>query len=500
MKKPGRSLRAQIAGSFIGLLLLALLMIVAINGFFLEKYYISRKADALKIAFEILKKYETASSAEEISQEWLSESSKQNLSWVIVSEEQEWKIIAGYGFKNDINVMSGRLFGYTHNLETSEDVDKRFELLEKNDDCIIQKSKESVMGVEYMEIWGVFPRGAYCMVRTPLESIQESAAISNSFYFFVGVGIIALSGLCIWLITNRITKPISELADLSLRMANLDFEARYKSSINNEIDVLGQNFNKMSKELENTISELKTANAELQKDIENKIRMDEQRREFLGNVSHELKTPIALIQGYAEGLKENIFDDDAESQEFYCDVIIDEAAKMNKLVRSLLTLNQLESGQDAVEMSRFNLVELIQGVIQKSSIMIQQSEAKVFFDEKEPVYVWADEFKIEEVITNYFTNALNHLDGDREIEIKLERGSVLKVSVFNTGSPIPEADIPNLWNKFYKVDKAHTREYGGSGIGLSIVKAVMDSHGQSCGVTNYENGVSFWFTLDIEKH
>ena len=220
------------------------------------------------------------------------------------------------------------------------------------------------------------------------------------------------------------------------------------------------------------------------------------RQEFLNNVSHELKTPIALVQGYAEGLKENI-SDDPESREFYCDVIMDEAAKMNKLVKNLLTLNQLESGRDEVTMERFDIVSLVRGVLQSMDIMIQQKEAKVNFEASDPVYVWADEFKIEEVVTNYTSNALNHLNGEKEIEIRvLPEDDRVRVTVFNTGTPIPEEDIPKLWNKFYKVDKARTREYGGSGIGLSIVKAIMESLHQQYGVQNYDNGVEFWFTLD----
>ena len=144
-------------------------------------------------------------------------------------------------------------------------------------------------------------------------------------------------------------------------MSDLDFDARYQSCAGNEIDVLGDNFNKMSRKLESTISELKSVNNKLQKDIEDKIKIDEMRKEFLDNVSHELKTPIALIQGYAEGLNENI-SDDPESREFYCEVIMDEAAKMNKLVKNLLTLNQLESGKDAPVMERFDIISLIRGV------------------------------------------------------------------------------------------------------------------------------------------
>ena len=118
----------------------------------------------------------------------------------------------------------------------------------------------------------------------------------------------------------------------------------------------------------------------------------------------------------------------------------------------------------------------------------------------EPLYVWGDEFKIEEVVTNYFNNALNHAEGDKKVIIRAERNEEeVRVTVFNTGRPIPEADIPNLWTKFFKVDKARTREYGGSGIGLSIVKAIMDSHHKKYGVRNLENGVEFWFTLDCSR-
>ncbi|HRL47070.1 MAG TPA: HAMP domain-containing sensor histidine kinase, partial [Blautia wexlerae] len=311
--------------------------------------------------------------------------------------------------------------------------------------------------------------------------------------------IIVVSGIVILVMTNRITRPISELTKLSEKMSDLDFDARYQSRAGNEIDVLGDNFNKMSRKLESTISELKSANNKLQKDIEDKIKIDEMRKEFLDNVSHELKTPIALIQGYAEGLNENI-SDDPESREFYCEVIMDEASKMNKLVKNLLTLNQLESGKDAPVMERFDIVSLIRGVLGSMHIMIEQKEATVIFEETEPVYVWADEFKIEEVVTNYTSNALNHLDGERKVEIKvLQEEDCVKVTVFNTGTPIPEEDIPNLWNKFYKVDKARTREYGGSGIGLSIVKAIIESMNQKYGVCNYDNGVEFWFTLDCRQ-
>ena len=506
--KKFHSLKHQISVLFIGLLLLSIFSITLINGLFLEKYYVSKKVEALEEAKVLLSQmnlddileYDTDSGEDtkeakaEIPDEIEWNSSRNNLTWIIVNEEN-----SGYyywGENNMAKMLRSKLFGYVNDLDKDME---RSRILKQTDTCTMWQVHDRFAGMEYVECWGQFDNGYYFLIRSPLESIKESAAISNSFYFVVGAIIVVISGLIILVVTSRITRPISELTKLSEKMSDLDFEARYQSWAGNEIDVLGDNFNKMSRKLESTISELKSANNKLQKDIEDKIKIDEMRKEFLDNVSHELKTPIALIQGYAEGLNENI-SDDPESREFYCEVIMDEASKMNKLVKNLLTLNQLESGKDAPLMERFDIVSLIKGVIGSMHIMIEQKEATVIFEETEPVYVWADEFKTEEVVTNYTSNALNHLDGERKVEIKVFReGDCVKVTVFNTGTPIPEEDIPNLWNKFYKVDKARTREYGGSGIGLSIVMAIVKGMNQKYGVCNYDNGVEFWFTLDCRQ-
>lgn len=215
------------------------------------------------------------------------------------------------------------------------------------------------------------------------------------FLAYVGIAATIASGIIIWIVTKKVTDPILELARISERMTHLDFDARYQGKSFNETAILGNHINQLADTLEATISELKTANNVLQKDIEKKNEVDEMRKEFLSNVSHELKTPIALIQGYAEGLKEGINDDDEESRNFYCDVIIDESGKMNNMVKKLLTLNQLEFGNDVVSMERFDIVTLIRNYIQSADILIKQNEAAVRFEKEEPVYVWGDEFKMK---------------------------------------------------------------------------------------------------------
>lgn len=373
----------------------------------------------------------------------------------------------------------------------------KMEVLYSNKQYQLLKKTDTRLDSEYLVLVGVLENGDMVLMRTAVESIRESAAISNRFLLFAGAAAIVASILVAFFTTRHITKPLQQLTDISKRMVDLDFNAKYESDQSNsyEVEELGNHINRLSENLERTISELKTANVELQDDIEKKIQIDEMRKEFLSNVSHELKTPLALIQGYAEGLQECI-NDDAESREFYCEVIIDEADKMNRMVKKLLTLNQLEFGNDQVIMERFDMTELIRGVANSTRILMEQKGIRLELENSEEAWVWGDEFKVEEVITNYMSNAINHADGEKMIRVFYTRSEdKLRVSVFNTGQPIPEEDIEKIWVKFYKVDKARTREYGGSGIGLSIVKAIMDSFHQRCGVINHEDGVEFWMEL-----
>lgn len=374
-------------------------------------------------------------------------------------------------------------------------------ILYQNDAYAIQQITDNRMQSEYLVLYGELCDGSYVYMRTALESIREAAAITNRFFIEMGGVAVLLCVLVIVIASKSISKPIRELSRISNEMKELKFEAQYKPArhTTREVDELGNNMNELSAALEYTISELKAANNELQGDIRKKEEIDEMRKEFLSNVSHELKTPLALIQGYAEGLKEGI-NDDPKDTEYYCDVIIDEADKMNNMVKKLLTLNQLEFGHEVIEMTRFNVTELIQGLLQSSALLADQAQITMTLETDEPAYVWGDEFKVEEVISNYLSNAIHYAAGEKQIRIfYTKRENVLRISVFNTGNPIPEQDLDKIWIKFYKVDKARTREYGGSGIGLSIVKAIMDSFHRECGVINHEDGVEFWLELECDN-
>lgn len=476
---------------FIGLISCVLLAFFVINMNFLEPYYISNKKT------EFVKMYDTLNEAmirgtistKEQAEELWHIAEKNNLSYLIV-DEMNSQVFTNV---HDMDMLERQLAGYLLN-----QAQKDSKILDSTDEYQLTRSRNPWNKEEYIEMWGTFEDGSRFLIRSPIESIRESAEISNRFLVIIGSFMVVICAVLIWYFSKKLTDPILELAALSERMANLDFEAKYTSGGKNEIGNLGDNFNKMSEKLESTISELKSANNKLLKDIEQKEKLEQMRNDFLGNVSHELKTPIALIQGYAEGLKEGV-NADAQSREFYCDVIMDEASKMNQMVRNLLTLNQLEFGNEEVEFERFDLTAVIRGILQSMEILAQQDEIQVIFRQEEPVYVWADEFKVEQVVRNYVSNAFHHAGLEKVIEVRMKKqDEKARVTVFNTGAPIPEEDIEHIWDKFYKVDKAHTREYGGNGIGLSIVKAIMESFHRKYGVNNYDNGVEFWFELDVK--
>lgn len=481
------SIRRQFSLIFIGLMAGTVLLCWFLDNIFLGQYYISSRKRIIRNAYNTIRlaANDDTYSTENFSKELDRICSMYNIRVCVMDANSQTKYVSFNGGLELEEQLLGYIFGFYSGT---------VEVLEEGDDYVIQRLQ---LGEEdFLEMYGRLSTGISFILRTPMESIKISARIANRFFAYVGITGTLAGGIIMWFVTRRMTRPILQLNAISEQMVHLNFEAKYKGKAGNELDLLGENINKLSRSLEKSISELKTANNELQKDIERKEAIDEMRKEFLANVSHELKTPIALIQGYAEGLREGI-NDDSESRNFYCEVIMDEAAKMNNMVKKLLTLNQLEFGNDVVAMERFDVTALIRNYIQSAGILTRQNEIQVCMEKYGPIYVWADEYKTEEVFMNYFSNAVNHCSGERKIVVSLDQGdNKVRIGVFNTGEPIPEESIPHIWEKFYKVDKARTRAYGGSGVGLSIVKAIMEAMNQDYGVKNYSNGVLFWFELE----
>ncbi len=489
-----RSIRTRLVVLLVGFITLAVLSGWFINRTFLEEYYIKEKTDVLIAGYKDMNKVFQSGDA-------LTKEQLKNLAL-----DMEADGISGLMVDSEFHILFSSGFGMTPDLLLFRLKDLLFddktdgEVIKKCKEYTIQRMHDKESGKDYLEICGhTSDQKNFFVMRTSLESIADAVEIANHFYLQVSLMIILVAALIMLIVSIRFTRPVMELSKLSRKMTNLDFSAKYQSSGSDEIAVLGQNMNQLSETLEETISELKSANVKLEADIRKKTEIDEMRKDFLSNVSHELKTPLALIQGYAEGLKEAV-NDDPESRDFYCDVIIDEADKMNKMVQKLLTLNQIEFGNQGAEMERFDVIEVIDQVLNKSNLLLEEAGAAVYFDNQEKIYVWADEFQTEQVITNYVSNGIHYLAGEKKLVITPEdRGTLVRINVYNSGNPIPEEELDKIWIKFYKVDKARTREYGGNGIGLSIVRAIMDSMNMQCGVENQEGGVNFWFELEKDK-
>lgn len=345
---------------------------------------------------------------------------------------------------------------------------------------------------------GTLDNGTHLYLRSPVAAIEESVAVTNRFLLMAG-GVALLVGLLVvFLVAKRYADPIRQLARVADGVAKLDFTGRYTGGARDEIGALGDSINEMSRALEETVTKLKNANARLVADIDRKEAQDRARQAFIANVSHELKTPIALIGTYAEGLREDIAAG-GENRDYYCGVIEDEAHRISQMLRRMTMLMQLEGGAGQLEIERFDLAELVGNLTQRLQGRFAEKGAVAVVPPTTPVYVYADPYLIENVLENYLQNALNHVTpGGRVTVALIPTGQRLRLTVANTGAPIPAEDLPRIWESFYKVDKARTRAYGGSGIGLSVVAAIMKAHGMPYGVRNTADGVEFFIELETK--
>lgn len=344
----------------------------------------------------------------------------------------------------------------------------------------------------------LLPGGEILSLSSAMAAIEQSVAILNEFLLIVLLLFVILVWICARRFADYFSKPIVTLQQMTNRMIQFDFSQQWHESRRDELGNLGTNMNKLMLIIGNFIEELKGKNELLESELERKNKLDRMRKQFVSNVSHELKTPIALIQGYAEGLRVDVNTDSA-SREEYCDVIMDEARKMNELVRELLLLSQLELGQDALSIERFDIASGLRTAATRFRHLSANREIAFELNvQEDAAEVIGDRNKIDQVIANYLSNALYFVNEQKRIRIATVReGERIRVSVYNTGPHIPEDEMDQIWTSFYKVDKARTRGEGGTGLGLSIVKRIMDLHHMPFGAANVHDGVVFWFELPL---
>lgn len=337
-------------------------------------------------------------------------------------------------------------------------------------------------------------QGGYLVARIPFTYVEQNSAF-NMFFLIISGGLTLL--ICIGLsffVARHFTRPLIAIGNVANAMADLDFSKKYDGPVRDEIGRLGQSINRLSEHLEETIAELRRSNWQLGQEIREKEKVDALRQEFIINVSHELKTPIALIQGYAEGLKEGIAES-PEDRDYYCETISDEAVHMNNLVMQLLNLSKLELGRETPNLSQVNLDELIGAAVEKTAVLAAARGLRITC-EPGGLQVCSDYSMLSQVVDNYLTNAIRYTPegGAVRITTALDQAGAT-ITVFNEGEGVADDELPRLWDKFYRTDKARSRALGGSGVGLSIVKAMAEVLGGACGARNVEGGIAFWFTV-----
>ena len=474
-QNPLKSVRVKLFMTLSLVILLIIIFLILVNNFVLGRFYLYSKRQTLKSVYRTVNDYYNNDKSENF-EEKLEQIAIQNNFDILIRNNENVNIYTSnkdfYSTFGQMNEMTSRF-----NIGVGE-------LIEQSDNFVIKKIKDSKNGITYILLSSTLDNGYLLYIRIPISSIQESVKISNNFLYLMAGFAILIAAVIVSYVSRKFTDPILELNDIAKKMSNLDFSHKYRiKDVDDEINNLGRSINVMSDKLERTINQLRNSNIELEKDIEEKSKIDEMRKSFISDVSHELKTPIALIQGYSEGLLENV-NTDEESRKFYAEVILDETNKMDKLVKQLLELMKLEYGKRQFNDKKFNIVEVEKEVVRKSKVMLEEKKVKIEFNLSEEINVFADDFYIEQVISNYITNAIKHvkeIDGKKVIsivnEVNIEKNKV-RVKIFNTGENIAEEHINRIWNRFYKVDESRNRTDGGTGIGLSFVKAIMNNYGK----------------------
>ena len=492
---PFKSVRVKLFLTLSLIIIGIIIFLILVNNFVFGQFYFCSKRDALKSVYATVNDYYNNGEEGDLTTLLEQMAIKNNFD-ILIRDDQNVNI---YTSNKDFFSAYGQMNEMTSRFNTGAG-----EIIEENNQFVISRIKDTKNGLTYILLASTLDNGYLLYIRIPINSIQESVKISNNFLYLMAGFAILISGVIVSYVSRKFTDPILELNSIAKKMANLDFSHKYKTTeADDEINNLGKSINSMSEKLEKTIKQLRATNIELEKDIEEKSKLDEMRKSFISDVSHELKTPIALIQGYSEGLLENV-NTDEESRKFYAEVILDETNKMDKLVKELLELMKLEYGKREFNNTEFNIVELEKEVIRKSQMMIDEKNIEIKLETPDEINVIADDFYIEQVITNYFTNAIKHVEernGKKIIKIEndvdIEKNKV-RIKVYNTGEHIPEEHLNRIWNRFYKVDASRSRKDGGTGIGLAFVKAIMSNYGNSYGVINKDDGVEFYFELEIK--
>ena len=489
INKAFKSIRFRLFGTLCISIVLIIFCLVIINNVVLETFYLYTKTNTAINISKNINSYYNGILTYNINDKLREQERTNNIDILILDDNFNVEYCSNQEIIENVN-----------KLETLHGI--RNTIIYSQNNIVVQSIKDS-QSSQYLMLKANLDNGYITYIKIQIEPIKETVRISNDLLLIIGILMIIIAAVIASVIANKFTRPILQLNRITKRMANLDFSQRYRiSDTEDEINMLGKNINEMSDKLELTIGRLRSNNTKLEQNIEEKSKIDEMRKQFISDVSHELKTPIALIQGYAEGLLENV-NSDEESRKFYAEVILDESNKMDEMVKRLLELMKLEYQERKFNDIEFDLTELIKEELRRNTVVLKENNIKVEFEDNKKIIVFADQEYIEQVVSNYLTNAIKHAEeknGEKKIIIRTEsREDKIRLYVYNTGENIPKEYINKIWGRFFKVDSSRNRNQGGTGIGLALVKAIMNNYNNDYGVLNHENGVEFYCDINKKK-
>jgi two-component system, OmpR family, sensor histidine kinase VanS len=482
-----KSIKMKLTAITLTILFLVFGIQLAANYLFAETFYVHRKYTVMEKAYEMIGKTIDKTNDQLLDIIGIYEDNN-NLQFTIANKDLK-AIYNSKQYSFDVNKNKYKIIA---NFNFKDNVDK----FTKNAKPILKEKKNNN---DILILYGLIERNQdkfYVLIRTPLKAIKEDMYETNLFILYVSAVALISGVLIVYLFAKRISKPIEEIDLIALNVTNLDFSKRVRErDTNDEIGRLSKNINSMADRLEATINELTTVNQELENEISYKTKIDEMRKDFVANVSHELKTPLAVLNGYTEILKDDIPGID---KEYYYDVILDEIQNMSNLVHTLLTLSSMENNLTQIEFEDVNITELVSNVLFTNNILFLDKNLDYNFEADEHFYVLANRIYLEQAVTNYLTNAMKHAINGSVIQITIVREKKnIVVKVFNEGDTISSDEINLIWDRFYRSDKARTRNINNNiGMGLYFVRAIMNAHHGKYGVNNREIGVEFWFSLE----
>jgi len=339
---------------------------------------------------------------------------------------------------------------------------------------------------------GQLERDKFLLITLPLEQLRENTALANRFLLLIGSAFLLLALLTAILLSRRTVHPILRINRIASSIAKLDFSERYTGKEKDEVGTLGKSINHISDELSRTISRLQKANDELHDQVL-------LQKKFFTSVTHEFKTPVGLIRGYAESLQLGLAHSTEQALEF-SEIIIHESDRLTRLIEDILMMARLDSTGFHLKKSTFDLIGLIGRTVEKRRLLPGETNLPVTLHLPTRCTVEADEGRISQVLDNLLANAVAHRSPSGQLSITLEQGTGgVCVEVFNSGASIPSDRLEHLFEPFGTVQPESLRKKGSTGLGLSIVKSIVEKHGGSCGIHNVEGGVVAWFRLPFQR-